>query len=108
MKSKFLSASVLAVAALASASSFADSGDFYPPTPVAQTSTTTRAEVQAELRQAQRAGYMTHFASDSIGPQFSVTQQASSKTRAEVKAETLAARPFSTISAIENGYPIAR
>lgn len=50
MNSKLLSASILALATLASASSFAKSGDYTPPTPYGQsTSTLARAEVPATL-----------------------------------------------------------
>jgi Domain of unknown function (DUF4148) len=94
MKSKLISASVFAVAGLLSMSSFADGGDFYPPPISGQnTSTLTRAEVKAELLQAQRTGYGINFTNDSSYPQLPIADAGPGKTRAEVKAELMAASP---------------
>ncbi|WP_411886464.1 DUF4148 domain-containing protein [Polaromonas sp. YR568] len=87
MKSNLVSASILAVSALAffgSASSFAEGRDPFPQDQVKSVSTKTRAEVRAELAQAQREGY-----SANIGPTYQdvYTAPVSGKTRAEVKAE---------------------
>jgi len=92
MKSNLVSASVLAIAALAtfgSASSFAEGRDPYPLDQVSAASTKTRAEVQAELLQAQREGYNVNlgntYADVKVAP-------VSNKTRAEVRAELLQAQ----------------
>ncbi len=87
MKSNLVSASVLAVSALAffgSSSSFAEGRDPFPQDTVNTVSTKTRADVKAELLQAQREGYSVN-----ISPTYQdvYTAPASSKTRAEVKAE---------------------
>lgn len=109
MKSKLLSASVFAAAGLLSVSSFADSGDFYPPTPFGQnTSTLTRAEVKAELLQAQRAGYSTNFTNDSSYPLVAVAEAGPAKTRAEVKAELMAAGPRTSHFEVEHNYPFVQ
>jgi len=91
MKSNLVSASILAIAALAtfgSASSFAEDTPF-PQDNVSATSTKTRAEVQAELLQAQREGYNVNlnntYADVKVAP-------VSNKTRAEVRAELLQAQ----------------
>ena len=104
MKSNLASASVLALAALAtlgSASSFAESNPF-PQTGASTASSKTRAEVRAELLQAQRAGYDVK-----IGTTYQdvTAAPASSKSRAEVRTETGA--QVST-SLIEHAYPVVQ
>lgn len=87
MKSNLVSASVLAISAVAifgSASSFAEGRDPYPLDQVNAASTKTRADVRAELAQAQREGYSVN-----ISPTYQdvYTAPVGGKTRAEVKAE---------------------
>ncbi|SDO08311.1 DUF4148 domain-containing protein [Polaromonas sp. JS666] len=105
MKSNLVSASVLAVSALAffgSASSFAEGRDPFAQDQVKSVSTKTRAEVKAELAQAQREGYSVN-----IGRTYQdvYSAPASSKTRAEVKAEigtTVSA------SALDRDFPVVQ
>lgn len=90
MKSKFVSASVLALAALASASSFALDGSLpgdsnyqrIDSSPVAVVEK-TRAEVQAEVLQSPHAAYT----GDSNYLRIDSTPAASGQTRADVRAE---------------------
>lgn len=106
MKSNLVSASVLAVSALAffgSASSFAEGRDPFPQEQASAVSTKTRAEVRAELLQAQREGYSVNLprnyqAPESIAP-------VSTKSRAEVKAEA-----GTTVSAtvLDRDYPVVQ
>ncbi|SFU99230.1 protein of unknown function [Polaromonas sp. YR568] len=106
MKSNLVSASVLAVSALAffgSASSYAEGRDPFPQEKVNSVSTKTRADVRAELAQAQRDGYSVN-----IGPSYQAAEVAapvSTKSRAEVQAEIGA--PIS-VSAIDRDYPVVQ
>jgi hypothetical protein len=105
MKSNLVSASVLAISAVAifgSASSFAEGRDPYPLDQVNAVSTKSRADVRAELLQAQREGYSVN-----VGPTFQdvYTPPGSTKTRAEVKAEPGAAV---SVSALERDYPVVQ
>jgi hypothetical protein len=105
MKSNLVSASVLAVSALAffgSASSFAEGRDPYPLDQVNSVSTKSRAEVKAELVQAQREGYNVNLGNN-YGDVH--TAPVSNKTRAEVKAE--AGTAVSTV-ALERNYPVVQ
>jgi hypothetical protein len=107
MKSNLVSASVLAISALAffgSTSSFAEGRDPFPQDQVKSVSTKTRAEVRAELAQAQREGYSVNIV-DSTYQSPEASPPVSSKTRAEVKAEIGA--PVST-AALEHGYPVVQ
>ncbi len=83
MKSNLVSASVLALAALAtlgSANSFAES-DPFPQVNVSAASGKTRADVRAELLQAQRAGYDVK-----VGNTYQdVNVAPASKTRSEIR-----------------------
>jgi Domain of unknown function (DUF4148) len=109
MNSKLLSASVLALATLASANSFAESGDYTPPTPYGQTtSSLSRAEVRADLMAAKRAGYDANFVNDSSGPVAINVPQAQGKTRDEVKAEMMASRPLSSGTSDDHDYPVVQ
>lgn len=104
MKSTLVSASILAIAALASANSFAEGRDPYPLDQLDQVSaasTKTRADVQAELLQAQRAGYDANLNS---GYKQVKAAPASTRTRAEVKAEASSGTAVS-VSALEHAYP---
>jgi len=105
MKSNLVTASVLAVSALAffgSASSYAEGRDPFPQDQVKSVSTKTRAEVKAELLQAQREGY-----SANIGQTYPDvrTAPASGKTRAEVKAEI--GTPMSAAT-LDREYPVVQ
>lgn len=105
MKSNLVSASILAVSALAffgSASSFAEGRDPFPQDQVKSVGTKTRAEVKAELLQAQREGYSANI---SRTYQDVYTAPASGKTRAEVKAEI-----GTTVSAaaLDRDYPVVQ
>jgi hypothetical protein len=105
MKSNLVSASVLAVSALAffgSASSFAEGRDPYPLDQVNAVSTKSRADVRAELLQAQREGYNVN-----LGPTYGDVHTASDsgKTRAEVKAE---ANTAVSTAAIERDFPVVQ
>jgi hypothetical protein len=106
MKSNLVSASVLAVSALAffgSASSFAEGRDPYPLDQVNTVSSKTRAEVKAELAQAQREGYSVNVPRNYQAPEASAP--VSTKSRAEVKAEigtTVSA------SAFDRDYPVVQ
>jgi hypothetical protein len=104
MKSTLVSASILAIAALASANSFAEGRDPYPLDQVSAASTKTRADVQAELLQAQREGYSVNIGNTYQDPAFSGTP-ASTRTRAEVKAEASSAGTAVSVSALEHAYP---
>ena len=106
MQSKLVSASILAIAALGSASSFAEG---YIPglsDQVTVSSTKTRAEVRAELLQAQREGYTVNVGNTYQAPKS--TPAPSSKTRAEVKAEVAASGPRVSGSTIERTYPVVQ
>jgi hypothetical protein len=106
MKSNLVSASVLAVSALAffgSASSFAEGRDPFPQEQVNTVSSKTRAEVRAELVQAQREGYSVN-----IGPTYQAPEAsapASTRSRAEVKAE---AGNTVSVSTLERDYPVVQ
>ncbi|MFS2035767.1 DUF4148 domain-containing protein [Polaromonas sp. CT11-55] len=106
MKSNLVSASVLAVSALAffgSASSFAEGRDPFAQDQVKSVSTKTRAEVKAELAQAQREGYSVNIGRTYQAPEASAP--VSTKSRAEVKAEigtTVSA------SAFDRDYPVVQ
>jgi hypothetical protein len=103
MKStKLVSASVLALAALASANSFAQDSN-YPGNEVSAASTRTRADVRAELLQTPRASYQTN--SDSSYPGADATPVAGTKTRAEVRAELEQAQRDGYKLSIDNSYP---
>jgi hypothetical protein len=110
MKSKFISASVFAVAGLLSVSSFAEGGNAYPaPSYEQNTSTVTREQVKAELAQAKRDGTFTTFtARNSAYPPAPVANAGSGKTRAEVKAELMAAGPRASHFEVEHNYPFVQ
>lgn len=110
MKSNLVSASILAIAALASASSFAEGRDPYPLDRLEQASaasTKTRADVQAELLQAQRTGYSVNIARTFQDPTFD-SKPDSARTRAEVKAEAVSTGSAVSVSALEHAYPAAQ
>lgn len=98
--SKLLSSALIAVASLSAASAFADNNN-YPEISV-QGSSLSRAQVRAELVQAQRDG--TLIKSDDAYPS-TVATQAGSKTRDEVKAELRAAQHEGLSQRIDNTYP---
>lgn len=85
MSSKIISAAVLSIAALTSVSSFASSdSQSFVDQPTVQ-STTTRADVNAELQQAKRAGYVAMPTNHSY-PGTVATVQGKGLSRAEVRA----------------------
>lgn len=103
MKStKLVSASVLALAALASANSFAQDSN-YPGNEVSAASTLSRADVRAELAQSPRASYQVN--SDSSYPGTDATPVAGTKTRAEVRAELEQAQREGYKLNAGNAYP---
>ena len=99
MNSKF--ATTLAIAALAAAASTASfaNDSAFPLTSASQRASAvastgiSRAQVQAELQNAQRMGYNTNF-SDSQFIGANVSGKASTVTRAQVTTEALQARRF--------------
>jgi hypothetical protein len=106
MKSNLVSASVLAVSALAffgSASSFAEGRDPFPQDQSNTVSSKTRAEVRAELLQAQREGYSVNVPRNYQAPEASAP--VSTKSRAEVKAE---AGNAVSVSTLERDYPVVQ
>lgn len=98
MNSKF--ATTLAIAALAAAASTASfaNDSAFPLTPANQnqsvSSGVSRAQVQAELQNAQRMGYNTNFSDSQFIGTDSSGKTTSSVTRAEVKMQALQARRF--------------
>lgn len=105
MNSKF--ATTLAIAALAAAAStasFANDSSF-PLTSVSQRASAvastgiSRAQVQAELQNAQRMGYNTNF-SDSQFIGAKASGKASTVTRAQVTTEALQARRFNATDSL--------
>ncbi|MEO7886867.1 MAG: DUF4148 domain-containing protein [Polaromonas sp.] len=103
MKStQLVSASVLALAALASASSFAQDSN-YPGNEVSATSTLSRADVRAELLQSPRASYQVN--GDSNYPATNAAPVAGTKSRAEVRAELEQAQHEGYKLSIDNTYP---
>ena len=106
MKSNLVSASVLAVSALAffgSASSFAEGRDPFPQDQVNTVSSKTRADVRAELAQAQREGYSVNISPTYQSPEASAP--VSTRSRAEVKAE---ASNAVSVSTLERDYPVVQ
>jgi hypothetical protein len=108
MKSNLVSASVLAISALAffgSTSSFAEGRDPFPQDQVNTVSTKSRTDVRAELLQAQRDGsYKANLGND-FGDAQAAPAPASGKTRAEVKAEI---GTVASTSALEHDYPVVQ
>ena len=99
MNSKFATTlAIAALAAVASTASFANDSAF-PLTSASQRVSAaagtgiSRAQVQAELQNAQRMGYNTNF-SDSQFIGTNVSGKASTVTRAQVTTEALQARRF--------------
>lgn len=98
---KILSSALIAVAALSAASAFAGDNDSYPVLP-AQASTLTRAQVRAEVVQAQRDGTLAIVSHDYPGD---VGVVAGVKTRDQVKAELRAAQRAGYTQRIDNSFP---
>lgn len=98
---KILSSALIAAAAFSAASAFAGDDNSYPVLPV-QASTVTRAQVQAEVVQAQRAGTLRISDHDYPG---NVATFASTKTRDQVKAELRAAQRAGYSERIDNSFP---
>lgn len=88
--SKFFSVSLVAVAAVAATSAFAQRDPELPVGKPVNTTPLTRAEVKAETLKAEKSGQLDQSAhANPVGPQ---AEAGKKKTRAEVKAETAAAR----------------
>lgn len=79
-----LSASILAVAAMTSVSAFANDSNSLEFSQPAQGSSLTRAQVQADLQQAKRAGYVAMPTNH--GYPTAAVAQSSNVTRADVRA----------------------
>lgn len=93
MKASKLAASTLvALAALAAGSAFADSGVNFPEQAPSTTSTLTRAQVMAEVAQARKDGTLNSQFENHDYPRAVAQSAPSGKTRAEVQAEYRAAR----------------
>lgn len=100
MNSKFArTLAITALAAAASSASFANDTAF-PLTPANQrvsaaaSTGTSRAQVQAELQNAQRMGYNTNFPDSQFIGTASAGKATSNVTRTQVKMEALQARRF--------------
>jgi len=102
MKSNFIGAAVVAVAALTSVAASAEAFNPYLWDQMKAPSTRTRAEVRAELLQAQREGYDANL---NNGYKQAKAAPTSNKTRAQVQGEVGA--PVS-VSAMEHDYPVAQ
>lgn len=103
MKStKLVSASILALGALAFGASFAQDSN-YPGNEASAASTLSRADVRAELRQSPRTSYQVN--SDSDYPGTHTAPVASAKTRAEVRAELEQAQNEGYKLSVDNTYP---
>lgn len=98
---KIFSSALIAIASLSTASAFANDSD-YPGVQTNTVSTTTRAQVRAELMQAKRQGSLNQ--NDSAYPGV-VAQDNSVKTREEVKAELNNALQHGLSLRIDNSYP---
>ena len=92
---KILASTVISLAFLAAGSAFAGDHDYAAVTAPATTSTVTRAQVQAELAQAQKEGTLLNAGDDSSYP--TTAQSGVSKSRAEVRAELMQARKSGTL-----------
>lgn len=91
---KILASAVISLAFLAAGSAFAGDHDYAAVTvPAAASSTVTRAQVKAELAEAQKDGTLLNAGDDSNYP-VSV-QSGTPKTRAEVRAELMQAQKSS-------------
>ncbi len=100
--SKILSSALIAAAAFSASGAFASDLNNYPPE-VAQTSTLSRAQVHADLAQAQRAG--TLIKADDAYPG-NVDVAGSVLSRDQVKAELRDAQHEGSYSQrIDNNYP---
>ena len=91
---KFLATSLVALAAVATTSAFADSYDHDYPLLPSTHSTLTRAQVKAELAAAEKDGPMASF-NDNNYPVIAPT--GTPKTRAEVRADLIKAEKNGTL-----------
>lgn len=100
---KILSSALIAIASLSAASAFAGDND-YPGVQLNRTSTLTRAQVRADLVQAQRQG--TLMQADDNYPSAHAAQTSGFKTREQVKAELRSAQQQGSYAArIDDSYP---
>ena len=102
MASKLFSAALVAVAALAAGSSFAETPIPGLSDQVSVSGMKTREEVRSELVQAQRRGYS--LSSTSAFPPATVQTAANPITRAEVKAEVMASHGAPSGAEIKRNY----
>jgi hypothetical protein len=93
---KFLAASLIALASVATTSAFADSYDRDYPVVSNTPSTVTRAQVRAELVAAEKDGSLAAI-NDNNYPV--ITTHGTSLTRAEVRADLIKAEKEGTIPA---------
>jgi hypothetical protein len=89
MKTKFVAATVIALAAMSGVSAFADTSDFTPAV-AATPSTLTRAEVMAEYYKARQEGAL-QVITESGNPIVAQAPAASTVTREEVRKEAIQA-----------------
>lgn len=105
MTGNFTRAAILVLAALAAGSgAYAEGRDPYPASANAAASNgKTRAEVQAELAQAQRAGFSNQLQHNWSGERIAASGQ---RSRADVRLD--AGAPGLSTSALERAYPAVR
>lgn len=89
MKTKLIAATVVALAAMSGTGAFAQS--YKDNFPIQLKSSTTRAEVQADYLQARKEGTLPQFGETGEYAVVAKAPVASSVTRAEVRAEAIAA-----------------
>jgi len=99
---KFLSSAVIAVASLTAVSAFAGDFNNYP-VQAAQSSSLTRAQVRAELVDAQRNGTLVQT-NDAYPGNVAATGN-SVKSRDQVRAELRNAQRGGLTQRIDNNYP---
>ena len=94
---KILASAVIALASVAAGSAFADSSDLPYSVNAPTQSTVTRAQVQAELAQAQKDGTWLGMGDESSYP--AIANVGAPKTRAVVRAELIKAQKDGSIPA---------
>ncbi|WP_295952903.1 DUF4148 domain-containing protein [Rhodoferax sp.] len=94
---KFVAASMIALASVAATSAFADSYDREYSQVASSPSTVTRAQVKAELLAAQKDGSLAAV-NDNDYPV--ITATGSAKTRAQVRAELIQAEKDGTMPVV--------
>lgn len=97
---KILASTVIALASMAAGSAFADSSDLPYSVNAPTQSTVTRAQVQAELTQAQKDGTWLGMSDDRNYPV--IANIGAPKTRADVRAELIKAQKDGSIPAVHS------